>query len=65
VIKRDAVCRAVPYCMEGMKNAYIVLAVKPGEKSQLGKSRCRLEDNIKMELKEMGREDVDWIHLEI
>jgi hypothetical protein len=28
-----------------------------------GRLRCRWEDNIKMYLKEIGLESVDWIHL--
>jgi hypothetical protein len=28
----------------------------------LGRCSCRLEDNIKMTVKEVGYEDVDWIH---
>jgi hypothetical protein len=33
----------------------------PEEKRQLGKYRCRWEDNIKTNLKETGSEGVDWI----
>jgi hypothetical protein len=33
------------------------------EKKSLGRHRHRFEDNIKMNLKEIGRECVDWIHL--
>jgi hypothetical protein len=29
----------------------------------LGKPRNRWKDNIKMNLKEIGWEDVDWIHI--
>jgi hypothetical protein len=29
----------------------------------LGRPRCRWEDNIKMDLREIGFGDVDWIHL--
>jgi hypothetical protein len=29
----------------------------------LGRSICRWKDNIKMYLKEIGCEDVDWINL--
>jgi hypothetical protein len=32
-------------------------------KRPVGKLRCRWEDNIKMNFKEIGYEDVDWIHL--
>jgi ribosome biogenesis protein Nip4 len=36
---------------------------KPEEKRPLRRPRHRREDNIKMDLKEIGWEDVDWIHL--
>jgi hypothetical protein len=26
--------------------------------------RCRWKDNIKMDLREIGREGVDWMHLD-
>jgi len=29
----------------------------------LGRSRRRWEDNVKMDLREIGWEGVDWIHL--
>ena len=32
-------------------------------KRPLGKSRCRWEDNIKMDLQEVGCEVMDWIEL--
>jgi hypothetical protein len=28
-----------------------------------GKSRHRWEDNVKMDLKNIGIEDVDWVHV--
>ena len=34
---------------------------KPEGKRQLGRPRHRWEDNIKMELQEVGFEDMDWI----
>jgi 3-oxoacyl-ACP reductase-like protein len=36
---------------------------KPEGKRPLGKSRRRWEDNIKMDLQEMGCWDMDWIEL--
>jgi hypothetical protein len=39
------------------------LVQKNEEKSQLGRSRYRWEDNIKLDLREIGYGDVDWIHL--
>jgi len=32
-------------------------------KRPVEKPRCKWEDNIKVDLKEMGSEDVDWMHL--
>jgi hypothetical protein len=42
-----------------MRNAYIVLVVKPEGKRPFGKSRRRWEDNIRMDLREIGWECVD------
>jgi hypothetical protein len=39
------------------------LVGNPEGKRRLGKSRCRSEDNIKMDLREIGWEGVDWIHV--
>jgi hypothetical protein len=36
---------------------------KPKGKRPIGKPRRRMEDNIKMILKEIGCDGVDWIHL--
>jgi hypothetical protein len=49
--------------MGGMRNAYIVLVGKPEGKRSLGRPRCRWEDNIKRDLKEIGWKGVDCIHL--
>ena len=43
--------------------AYRVLVGKPERKRPLGKPRSRWEDNIKMDLQEVGCEDMDWIDL--
>jgi len=37
-------------CMGERRDVYVVLVGKPGGKRPLGSSRCRLEDNIKMDL---------------
>jgi hypothetical protein len=39
------------------------LVGKPEEKRPLGKPRHRWEDNIRMDLGEIGWGGVDWIHL--
>jgi hypothetical protein len=36
------------------RNAYRVLVEKPERKRQLGKHKCRCEDNIKMDSRDIG-----------
>ena len=36
---------------------------KPEEKRPLGRPRCRWEENIKMDLQEVGCGSMDWIKL--
>jgi hypothetical protein len=43
------------------RGVYRVLVGKLEGKSPLGRTRRRWEDNIKMDLKEMGCEVFDWI----
>jgi hypothetical protein len=45
------------------RGANKVLVGKPEEKRPLGRPRCRREDNIKINSKEIILEGVDWIHL--
>ena len=49
--------------MGKMRSAHRVLVGKPEGKRQLGRPRCRGEDNIKMGLKEVGCGGMDWIEL--
>jgi hypothetical protein len=49
--------------MGKMRNAVKILVGKPKGKRRLEKRRSMLEDNIKMELREIGWEGVGWIHL--
>ena len=49
--------------MEQFRNPYRVLVGKPERKRPLGRPRRRWEDNIKMDLREVGREPRDWIAL--
>jgi hypothetical protein len=42
---------------------YRVLVGKLEGKRQLGRPRCRWEDNIKMDLQEVGCGGMDWIEL--
>jgi hypothetical protein len=45
----------------GMHNK--ILVVKPVGKRPLGKRRYKWEDNINMELREIGWGGMDWFHL--
>ncbi|KAJ4439591.1 hypothetical protein ANN_07718 [Periplaneta americana] len=45
------------------RNSYRVLVGRPEEKRPLGRPRRRLEDNIKMDLREVGYDGRDWINL--
>jgi 3-oxoacyl-ACP reductase-like protein len=45
------------------KGVYRVLVGKPEGKSPVGRPRCRWEDNIKMNLRETGINEMNWIRL--
>ncbi|KAJ4436175.1 hypothetical protein ANN_18805 [Periplaneta americana] len=49
--------------MGEFRNAYRVLVGRPAGKRPLGRPRRRWEDNIKMDLREMGYDGRDWINL--
>ena len=49
--------------MEQSRNAYRVLVGKPKGKRPLGRQRHRWEDNIKMDLREVGCDPGEWIDL--
>jgi hypothetical protein len=46
------------------RGVYRVLVGKPEGKSPLGRPRCRWEDNVRMDLQEVGFGCVDWIGLD-
>jgi hypothetical protein len=49
-------------CSTGEKrNEYRVSIGQPEGKEQRGIPRCRWEDDIKMDLRGIGRDDMDWI----
>jgi hypothetical protein len=50
-------------CMGEGKNVFRVLVGKPKGKRPLERPRCRWEDGLKMDLREIGWGDVEWIHL--
>jgi hypothetical protein len=45
------------------RGVYRVLVEKPEGKRPLGRSRRRRDDNIKMDLRDVGCEYMDWIEL--
>ena len=49
--------------MEEGRGVHKVLVGKPEGKRPLGRPRCRCEDNIKLDLEEVGRGCVDWMEL--
>jgi ribosome biogenesis protein Nip4 len=48
--------------MGEVRGAYNILVGKPEGRRPLERPRRRWEDNIKMNLREIGFVDVDWIH---
>jgi hypothetical protein len=49
--------------MEEKKNAYKILVGKPEGKRPLGRPRGRWVNNIKIDLRQTGRDGMDWIDL--
>jgi hypothetical protein len=49
--------------MGEVRGAHNILVGKPEGRRPLGRPRRRWEDNIKMDLRELGFGDVDWIRL--
>jgi hypothetical protein len=45
------------------RNAYRILVRKPEGKRPLARPRCRWEDNIKIDLREIGWDGLDWVDL--
>jgi hypothetical protein len=46
-----------------VRNIYSFLLGKPEGKRPLRRPRHRWEDNIRMDVREIGWEGVDWMHL--
>jgi hypothetical protein len=46
-----------------VRGAYNILVGRLEGRRQIARPRRRWEDNIKMDLREIGFGDVDWIHL--
>jgi hypothetical protein len=49
--------------MREVRNAHNILVGKPEGKRPLGRPRRRWKDNIKIDLREIGWEGVDWMHV--
>jgi len=64
VIKsRSMRCVGHVACMGERRGAYVVSMGKPEGQKPLGRPRLRWEDNIMMDLQEVGCGDMDWINL--
>jgi hypothetical protein len=50
-------------CMGDRRGAYRILVGRPEGRRPLGRPRRRWEDNIKMDLQEVGLGGMDWIDL--
>jgi hypothetical protein len=49
--------------VEENRNAYRILVGKPEQKRPLERARRRWVDNIKMDLREIGWDGVDWVDM--
>jgi hypothetical protein len=49
--------------MGEVRGTYNILVGRPEGRRPLGRPRRRWKDSIKMDLREIGFGDVDWIHL--
>jgi hypothetical protein len=56
-------CAGHVACMGEGRGAYRVLVGRPEGKRPQGKPRCRWEDNIEMDLGEIGIDGANWIQL--
>jgi hypothetical protein len=45
------------------RNVYRILVAKPEERRPLGRPRRRWVDNIKVDLREIGWDGMDWVDL--
>jgi hypothetical protein len=50
-------------CMGEMRNAYVILVGNPEGKRPSGGPKRKWEDSIRVDLREIGWEGVDWMHL--
>jgi hypothetical protein len=61
-LKEDEMGRALAQMGE-TRNVYRILVRKPEGKRPLGSLRCRWVGNIKIDLREIGWDGMDWINL--
>jgi hypothetical protein len=50
-------------CIGNMRNAYKILARKPEGKRLFRRLSSKWEDDIRMDIKDIGWESVHWIHV--
>jgi len=50
-------------CSKHGSDVYNILVGKPEGRRPFGRTRTRWEDNSRLDLREIGWEDVDWIYL--
>jgi hypothetical protein len=62
-IKEDKMVGACSRNKREMRNAYNNLVENPGGKRSLGRPGHRWEDNVRMDLRVVGWEGVEWIRL--
>jgi hypothetical protein len=55
--------RSMECCTGEMRNAYKVLVRKSEGKRPLGRPRYKWGNDVRMDLREIGWEGVDWMHL--
>jgi hypothetical protein len=60
---RTPIVQPVAHCCTDKRNEYKILVGKPEGKRPLARPRRRWEDNIRMDLRAVGCEDVEWIYL--
>jgi hypothetical protein len=63
-VKEDEMGRACSTNGEEKKNARRILVGKPEGKRRLGRPRRRWVDSIKIDLREIGWDGMDWIYLD-
>jgi hypothetical protein len=49
--------------MGEMRNAYNILVGEPEGRRRIGRPKRRWEGNIRIDLREIGWENMDWMHL--